>query len=77
MICLTPGCSLFSNCVTSRQCMYEKLEKQSPCPFWDRPRRLLVRHSFSSSEVLPLLCHVIVVKVEPHMLPELSLSGNL
>ena len=56
--------------------MYEKLEKQSLEPFGDRPGRLLVRHSFSNSEVLGLLSHVIVVKVEEHMLPQLSLSRN-
>jgi hypothetical protein len=44
--------------------MYEKLEKQSLQPFWDRPRILLVRYSFSNSEILGLLCHVIVVNVE-------------
>ena len=60
MVCLTPGCSAFSNFVTSRQCVYEKLEKQSLCLFWGRPRRLLVRHSSSYSEMLGLLCHVIV-----------------
>jgi hypothetical protein len=52
--------------------MYEKLEKQSLQPFWDRPRILLVRYSFSNSEVLGLLCHVIVVNVEHHMLPQFS-----
>jgi len=60
----------FPNFVTSRQCVCEKLEKQSLKPFWDRPRRLLVRHSFSNSEVLGLLSHVIVVNVEHHMLPQ-------
>ena len=44
--------------------MYEKLEKQSLWPFWDRPGILLIRHSFSRSEVLGLLRHVIVVNVE-------------
>ena len=34
MICLTLGCSLFSNFVTSRQFVYEKLEKQSLWSFW-------------------------------------------
>jgi hypothetical protein len=32
---------------------------------------LLTRHSFSSSEMLSLLRHVIVVNVEYHMLPQL------
>ena len=40
--------------------MYEKLEKQPFRPFWDHLRRLLVRHSFSHSEMLGLSCHVIV-----------------
>jgi hypothetical protein len=31
---------------------------------------LLVRHSFSNSEVLGLLSHVIAVNVEDHMLPQ-------
>ena len=51
----------FPNFVTSRQCLYEKLEKQSLEPFWNGVRRLLLRHSFSKSETLGLLCHVIVV----------------
>lgn len=38
--------------------------------------RLLVRHSFSNSERLGLLCHVIVLNVEHHMLAQLSLSRN-
>jgi len=38
---------------------------------------LLVRHSFSTSEGLALLCHVIVVNVEHRVLPQLSLSRNL
>jgi hypothetical protein len=53
------------------------LEKYSLWPFWDHPRRLLVRHSFSNSEALGLLSHVIVVNVEHHMLPPFSLSRNL
>ena len=48
--------------------MYEKLEKPLLWRFCDRPRTLLVRHSFLNSEMLGLLCHVIVVKVEHHML---------
>ena len=59
MICLTLGCSVFSNFVTSRQFVYEKLEKQSLWSFWGRPRKLLIRHSSSNSEILSLLCHVI------------------
>jgi len=50
--------------------VYEKLEKQSFQPFWDRPTILFVRHSFSNSEVLGLLSHVIVVNVEHRMLPQ-------
>jgi hypothetical protein len=38
---------------------------------------LLVRDSYSNSEVLGLLCHVILVNVEYHMLPQLSLSRDL
>jgi len=77
IICPTLGRSVFSNFVTSRQFVYEKLEKQ---PLWSivgRPRRLLIRHSSSNSEMFGLLCHVIVVNVERHMLPQLSLSRNL
>ena len=37
--------------------------------------RLLVRHSFSNSEVLGLLFHVIVVNVEHHMLAHLDSVG--
>ena len=72
MICLTLDCPVFSNFVASRQCMYEKLEKQSLSSFWDRPRWLLVRHLFSNSEMLVLLSHVNVVDVEHHVLPQLS-----
>jgi hypothetical protein len=61
--------SAFSNFVTSRQCVYEKLEKQLLWLFWDRPRKLLVRHSVSKSEMFRLLCHVIAVNVEHHLLP--------
>ena len=57
--------------------MYEKLEKEALEPFWDRPMRLLVRHSFSNFEVLGLLSHVIVVNLEHHMLSLLSLSRSL
>ena len=68
---------VFSNFVTSRQCVYEKLEKQSLQPFWDRPRMLLVRHSFSNSEMLGLLSHVIVRERGTPLLPQFSLSRNL
>src|SRR4029077_8136688 len=77
IICPTLGRSVFSNSVTSRQFLYEKLEKQ---PLWSivgRPWRLLIRHSSSNSEVFGLLCHVIIVNVERYMLPQLSLSRNL
>ena len=57
----------FSNSITYRQCVYEKLEKQSP----------FVRHRFSTSEVLGLLWHEILVNVERHLLPQLTLSRNL
>ena len=77
MICLALGCSAFSNFITSRQFVYEKLEKQSLWSFWGRPRKLLIRTSSSNSEILSLLCHVIVVNVEHHMLPQLLLSRDL
>jgi hypothetical protein len=67
---------VFSNFVASRQFVYEKLEKHSLWPFWGRPNRLLVCHSASRSEILGLLCHVIVLNVEHRMLPQLSLSRN-
>ena len=57
--------------------MYEKLEKESLYRSWHRPRRLLVRHSFSKFEVLRLLCHVIVVNVDPHMLPSVLTQQEL
>src|SRR5215467_13429296 len=60
----------------SPMCIWKVGETVAP-PFWGRLRRLLVRHSFSTSEVLGLLWHVIVVNVERHMLPQLSLSRNL
>jgi hypothetical protein len=74
--CLTPGDSTVSNFVTSRQCMYEKLEKQQLTLFWGRLKRLLVCHSASRTEGLNLLCHVIVLNVEHPMLPQLLLSRN-
>lgn len=77
MIGLTPGCPVFSNFVTSRRFVYEKLEKQPLWSFPGRPRRLLIRHRSSNSEMLGLLCHVIVGNVEHHMLPLLSLSKSL
>jgi hypothetical protein len=54
--------------VTSRQCVYGKLEKQSLQPFWDGFRRLLACHLFSIAEVPVLLFHVIVADVEHQML---------
>jgi hypothetical protein len=77
MIYLTLCCAVFSNFVTFRQFVYEKLEKQLLWSFVGRPRRLLIRHSSSNTEMLGLLCDVIVVNVEHHMLPQLSLSRNL
>jgi hypothetical protein len=67
----------FSNFVTSRQFVYEKLEKQSVWSFVGRPRKLLIRNSSLNSEILGLLCHVIVLNVEHPMLPQLSLSRNV
>ena len=57
--------------------VYEKLENQSLWSFVGRPRKLLIRHSSSNSEILVLLCHVIVVNVEHRMLPQLSLSKDV
>jgi len=65
------------NSVTSFHYAYEKLEKQSIQPFWVRPTRLLVRHSFSNSEVLGVLSRVIVVNMEDHMLSQFSLGRSL
>ncbi len=65
-----------SNYVASRQCGYGKLEKQPVWLLWDHPRRLLIRHCTSKSGMFHLLCHVIVVNVEHHMLPQLSLSRS-
>jgi hypothetical protein len=59
----------FSNFIAFRQRAYEKPEKQSFQPLWDRLGKLLARHSFSTSEVLRPLSHGIVEKVEHHMLP--------
>ena len=56
--------------------MYEELEKYSLWPFRVRLCRLLVRHSGSKSEMFGLSCHVIVVNVEHHMLPQFSLSSE-
>jgi hypothetical protein len=67
MICLTPGRPAFSIFVTSCRCLYGKLEKQPRESFWARPRRLLIRHSCSNSEMLGLLYHVIVMNVEHHV----------
>jgi hypothetical protein len=77
MICLTLGCSVFSNFIVSLQFVYEKLEKQSLWSFVGRPRKLLIRNSSSNSELLGLLCHVIVVNVEHRLLTQLSLSRDL
>jgi hypothetical protein len=73
MICTTPGSGL-SNFVASNHSVCEKLEKQSLQPFCDRPRILLIRHSFSSPEVLCQLSHVIVANVEYRLLPSPSLN---
>jgi len=76
MICLTLGCSAFSNFVTSRQFMYEQLEKHSLRSFCGRLNRLLVCPSASRSEILGLLCHVFGLNVEHRMFPQSSLSRN-
>jgi hypothetical protein len=59
------------------QFVYEKLENQSLWSFVGRPRKLLIRHSSSNSDLLGLLCHVIVANVEHRLLPQLSLSWDL
>jgi hypothetical protein len=38
--------------------------------------QLLVRHSFSKSELLRVLAHGIAANLEHHLLPQLSLSRN-
>ena len=59
------------------QFVYEKLENQSLWSFAGRPRKLLIRHSSSNSDLSGLLCHVIVANLEHHLLPQLSLSRDL
>jgi hypothetical protein len=59
------------------QFVYEKLENQSLWSFVGRPRKLLIRNSSSNSQISGLLCHVIVVNLEHHLLLQLSLSRNL
>ncbi len=59
------------------QFVYEKLENQSLWLFVGRPRKLSIRNSSSNSQILGLLCHVIVAKVEYHLLPQLALSRDL
>jgi hypothetical protein len=63
------GLPLLSNFVTSNHSVCEKLEKRSLQRFCDRPRSLLVRHSFANSEALDRLSRVIVVNVGHRMLP--------
>ena len=50
-------------------CVYEKLEKKFDRSFRDRPSSLLIRPAATQSENSGMLCHVIVVQVEQHMLP--------
>ena len=69
------GLLTFSNFVTSRRCEYEKPEKHSLQLFGDQLRKVLVRHSFSRSDVLRLLRHVIVVNVEHHVLLRCHSTG--
>jgi len=49
--------------------VYEKMEKKLDRSFRDRPWTLLVCPSPPQSEISGLLCHVIVLSVEHHMLP--------
>jgi hypothetical protein len=53
-----------------RECM-KSWRKWPLQPFGDRPRGLLGGHWFSISGVLDVLCHVIGLDVESHMLPQL------
>jgi hypothetical protein len=72
---LTLGARVFELC-SSFASKYEKLEKPSFWPFWDHLRILLARHSFPNSEMLDLLCRVIFVNVENHLLLQLSPSSG-
>jgi hypothetical protein len=67
----------FSNFVTSRPDLYEKLEKRPFHALCDWPGKLFFRHSDLMSEMAGLLCRVIVARVEDHVLPQLSLSKDL
>src|SRR5580693_2847610 len=62
-------------CTLSPVCVW-KVGETAARAVWNRPWMLFVRHSFSSSEVSRLSCHVIAVNVEHHMLPQWSLSRN-
>jgi len=48
---------------------YEKLEKKLDRWFRDHTRMLLVRPTAAQYKISVLLCHVIVMRMEPHMLP--------
>ena len=76
MICLAPGAPVFWNFVTSRQHVYENLEKTVALVVLGRLKRLSVCHSEARSEISDLSCHVMVLIVERPMLPQLSLSKN-
>lgn len=71
---LIRGDLALSNFVSARRCVYEKLEKRSLWSIVGRPRRLLIGHPSPNSQMLGLLCHVIVVNVEHHLLSQFSLN---
>jgi hypothetical protein len=56
---------------------YGKLEERQSQPYFGHPGRLLVRHPLLNSGTPGLLCHVIVVDVEPGMLHRLALDRGL
>lgn len=62
------GGGAFSKSVISCQCVYEKPEKMPKHSLRDRPEALLVHHSAALSEMSGLLCRVIAVPLERHML---------
>jgi|SRR5437879_2010123 len=57
--------------------MHEKLEKTRLEPFGDRPSTLLVRHSFSNSDMFGLFSRVIVLNSVRDMLLTSQLSRIL
>jgi hypothetical protein len=64
------GLLVFSNLIASGQFVCEKWDKQASESCGTGLRKLLVRHSFSNGEMSGLLGRVIVMNVEPQMLPD-------